>query len=205
MSDPDYCYPPSFIVLRNKFDLRDQAELDTVEREFVTFRLMQPVPSGDFDLAHLKAIHHHLFQDIFDWAGELRTVEIAKGDSTFQFRRFIETGMQDVHQRLVARNYLQNLSSTDFAREAADILGDVNYVHPFREGNGRTQLQYLKQLGQKAGHQIDLARLDRDRWMTASRDAHVGDYHTMADSIEQSLAHKPTRVRRNCTNSRREQ
>lgn len=204
MSDPDYCYPPTFTVLRNKFDLRDQAELDAVEREFVTFRLLQTVPTGDFDLAHLKAIHHHLFQDIFDWAGELRTVEIAKGGSTFQFRRFIETGMEDVHQRLIARRYLKDLSPTDFAREAADILGDVNYVHPFREGNGRTQLQYLKQLGQKAGHQIDLTRLNRDQWMTASQDAHVGDYHIMADAIENTLEPTRNRTRQRRTKSRRD-
>lgn len=187
MSDPEYCYPPGFRVLRNRFDLRNQTDLDAVEREFVTQRLREPIPLGDFDLAHLKSIHHHLFQDVYDWAGKVRTVEISKGQDTFQFRRFIETGMQDVHSRVLARDYLKNLSPKEFAREAADILGDVNYVHPFREGNGRTQLQYLKQLSDKAGHQINLTRLNRDRWTSASRDAHAGNYHTMADCIEMSL------------------
>jgi cell filamentation protein len=104
------------------------------------------VPSGAFDLAHLRAIHRHLFQDIYEWAGELRTVEINKGGHQFQFRRYIETGMADVHRRLVQGSFLRDLSVPEFAQQAAVIVGDVNYVHPFREGNGRTHAQYLKQL-----------------------------------------------------------
>lgn len=146
MSDPVYCYPPDYIVLKNKLDLRDAAQLDYVEREFVTQRTVQGIPSGDFDLTHLRAIHRHLFQDIYDWAGDVRTVEIAKGGSQFQFRRYIATGMADVHRRLVAADYLRRLAPTDFAARAGEIIGDVNYIHPFREGNGRTQMLYLEQL-----------------------------------------------------------
>ena len=93
MSDRDYCYPPDFTVLRNKLDIRDTRTLDAAERQFVAQRLLETVPTGDFDLAHLGAIHRHLFQDIYEWAGEIRVVEIAKGDSRFQPRRFIEAGM----------------------------------------------------------------------------------------------------------------
>ena len=75
MSDRDYCYLPSFTVLRNRLDIRDTRTLDAAERQLVAQRLLESVPSGDFDLAHLKAIHRHLFQDIYAWAGELRTVE----------------------------------------------------------------------------------------------------------------------------------
>ena len=204
MSDPEYCYPPDFTVLRNKFDLRDSEDLDAVERFFVSQRLREPVPMGDFDLEHLCAIHHHLFQDVFAWAGAIRTVEISKGGNTFQFRRFIENGMQDVHKRVLARDYLADLPPTEFAREAADILGDVNYVHPFREGNGRTQVQYLKQLANKAEHQIDLTRLDREQRMTASRDAHFGNYHTMTDCIENALEPEQVRSRDRRARSRRD-
>ena len=109
-------------------------------------RTRRRVPSGAFDLAHLRAIHRHLFQDIYEWAGELRTVEINKGGHQFQFRRYIETGMADVHRRLVQGSFLRDLSVPEFAQQAAVIVGDVNYVHPFREGNGRTHAQYLKQL-----------------------------------------------------------
>lgn len=187
MSDPVYCYPPDFIVLKNKLNLRDAAELEFFETEFVMQRIAKGVPSGCFDLAHLKAIHRHLFQDVYEWAGELRTVEISKSGSQFQFRRFIETGMADVHRRLVARNFLRGLGAAEFADEAGAIMGDVNYVHPFREGNGRTQILYLEQLAQQAGHAIDLTRIDKSLWIAASREAHVGRYEAMSRCIAAAI------------------
>ena len=113
MSDTDYCYPPDYAVLRNKLGIRDAAELDRAERRRVAQRLSEAVPRGDFDLDHLKAIHHHLFQDVYAWAGQTRTIEIAKGGALFQFHRYIEIGMGDVHRRLVDRDYLE-VSRTQF-------------------------------------------------------------------------------------------
>lgn len=187
MSDTAYCYPPDFTVLRNLYGIRDQSELDAVERMAVAQRLRETVPAGNFDLAHLKAIHRHLFQDVYEWAGEIRTIEIAKGGSRFQFRRYIETGMADIHHRLAARGFLTGLDAETFAREAGQIMGDVNYVHPFREGNGRAQLVYLRQLAEQAGHPLDLTRLDRDEWMKASREAHLGSYEAMGRCIAVAL------------------
>jgi cell filamentation protein len=129
MSDDPYVYPGTSI-LRNKLGIRDEVELDRVERRLGTQRIRQGVPSGEFDLEYLKAIHRHIFQDIYDWAGEIRTVEISKGGSQFQFRRYIETGMADVHRRLVAADFLRDLDATAFAAQAGEIMGDVNYVHP---------------------------------------------------------------------------
>jgi cell filamentation protein len=183
MSDTAYCYPPDYKVLKNKADIREQDALDRFERRMTFLRLQENIPSGDFDLPHLQAIHRHIFQDVYNWAGKLRTVEINKGSSQFQFRQYIETGMADVHRRIQSHNYLKNLSKHDFADLAGEIMGDVNYVHPFREGNGRTQMQYLKQLTEQAGHSIDLTKIDRDAWMLASKRAHQGDYQTMARCI----------------------
>jgi cell filamentation protein len=104
MSDATYCYPPDFRVLRN-FNVRDQQQLDIIERELVTQRLSETIPLGNFDLVHLRAIHRHLFQDIYVWAGEIHTVEISKDGDQFQLRRFVETGMADVHSRLTERNF----------------------------------------------------------------------------------------------------
>ena len=183
--DP-YVYPDS-VVLRNRFNIRDPDGLAYRERAFVTQRIREGVPSGAFDLAHLCAIHRHLFQDVYDWAGETRTIEISKDGHTFQFRRFIETGMADVHRRLLAADYLQGLAAADFADRAAEFIGDVNYVHPFREGNGRTQLQYLKQLAARAGHTIDLTVLGPARWLEASIAAHDGTYDPMSLEIARAL------------------
>ena len=108
---------------------------------------------------------------------------MVKGGSQFQFRRYIPTGMADVHRRLEQANVLQGLDRTAFAEQAGAIMGDVNYVHPFREGNGRTQMFYLAQLAAQAGHTIDLRRLGPDKWIAASRAAHNGDYGPMAREI----------------------
>ena len=190
MSDDPYTYPRTNI-LSNKLDIRDADELDRIERRLATQRAREGVPKGNFDLKHLKAIHRHLFQDIYDWAGQIRTVEIAKGGTQFQFQRYIETGMADVHRRLVQRNFLRGLDAAAFADGAGEIMGDVNYVHPFREGNGRTQMLYLTQLASQAGHRIDIERVRTlDSWIKASRAAHRGDYAPMSRAIEAAL-HRP--------------
>jgi cell filamentation protein len=186
--DP-YLYPGT-AILRNKLGITDAAQLETAERWLVVERITGGVPGGMFDLAHLRAIHRHLFQDLYDWAGELRTVEIAKGGNQFQFRRFIETGMADVHHRLEKARFLQGLSPTAFAEAAGTIMGDVNYVHPFREGNGRTQLFYLEQLAAKAGHPIDLRRIDPQCWNDASHAAHAGNYKLMGQEIGRVLSRR---------------
>ena len=188
MSDPVYCYPPHHTVLKNKLGLRDADELDRIERRLVTQRTREGIPSGDFDLRHLQKIHHHLFQDIYSWAGEIRTVEISKGQSQFQFRQYIETGMANVHKRIVHQNFLQGLDSDEFAQKAGQIMSDVNFVHPFREGNGRTQLQYLGQLVQRARHQIDLKRIQPAQWMEASQVSNAGDHRLISQAIRSALA-----------------
>lgn len=188
-SDDPYVYPGT-TTLRNRLGITDPGELDRVERSLVTDRIAEGVPKGKFDLSHLRAIHRHLFQDVYDWAGQLRTVEINKGGHQFQFRQYIETGMTDVHRRLVRAGFMKGLSPAEFGREVAVILGDVNYVHPFREGNGRTQAHYLKQLAEQAGHPLDLKRIDPASWIEASKASHATDYDLMAKVIRRALRNR---------------
>lgn len=185
--DP-YVYPDAPGVLKNKFGIEIAAKLDAVERVHVAQRIKQGAPRGGFDLNHLKALHKHLFQDVYAWAGKIRTVELAKGGDQFHLVAYIETGMGDIHRRLQQRKFLEGLNAEAFAREAARIIGDLNYLHPFREGNGRTQLQYLKLLAQGAGHTIDLTRLQRDEWLDASRKAQLTNYEPMRQAIARALA-----------------
>jgi cell filamentation protein len=183
--DP-YVYPDTS-VLRNRFGIIDPKILDKVERRIVTQQTRRGVPDGNFDLAHLQAIHRHLFQDIYDWAGELRTVEINKSAQQFQFCQYIQTGMADVHRRLVHSKFLRCLSQHSFVQKVAVIIGDVNYIHPFREGNGRCQIQYLKQLAAQAGYDLDLTRIDPVGWIDASKASHATDYSLMAEVIAKAI------------------
>jgi cell filamentation protein len=143
MSDDPYVYPGTN-VLKNKLDIREHALLERTERRLAGIRSVVGMPTGNFDLAHLQSIHRHLYQDLYEWAGEIRTVEISKDGHQFQFRQYIATGMADVYRRLSVARFLHGLPAAEFAQRVAEIIGDINYVHPFREGNGRTQLQYLK-------------------------------------------------------------
>ena len=181
-----YKYPGSQ-VLRNKLDVRDAATLDKAERRLVAIRIREGAPRRDLDLAHLRAIHRHLFQDIYEWAGELRRVDISKGGHWFMPKDRLEVGMADIHRRVTAQKLLRGLSIEVFAAQAGVIIGDVNYLHPFREGNGRTQTQYLKQLAAQAGHKMDLRRMRRDAWMDASRQANDGKYEPMSACIREML------------------
>lgn len=189
-ADDPYVYPGTSL-LRNRLGITDPDFLDKQERALVALRMRRGVPIGAFDLAHLRAIHRHLFQDMYDWAGDLRTVEISKGRQQFQFRQYIQTGMADVHRRLVHARFLTGLAADAFVEQAAVILGDINYIHPFREGNGRTQLQYLKQLAGQAGHRLDLARIPGERWLAASIASHAADYAPMAKVLADALKPAP--------------
>jgi cell filamentation protein len=186
MTDDPYLNPGA-TTLRNKLGLIDAESLDAFERRMVAARAAEGIPSGEFDLPHLQAIHRHLFQDVYDWAGELRTVEISKGGHQFMLRQFIQNGMADVHRRVIKADRFKGSSLGDFARAAGQIMGDANYVHPFREGNGRSQLFYLKQLALVAGHPLDLRHIDAHAWMKASRYAHEAEYAPMGDAIRAAL------------------
>ena len=174
-------------VLKNKLDIRDRDELNRVEALLVANRIEEGVPTGGFDLAHLQSIHQHLFQDVYEWAGELRQVDFHKGGNWFHPHDRLEMGMADVHSRLSGQNYLSGLSPDDFSREAAEYIGDVNRLHPFREGNGRTQMQYLKQLGAQAGHNVDLTRFEKESWIQASIEANRFETERMAACIATSI------------------
>jgi len=183
--DP-YVYPGTQ-VLRNKFGLQDPKALDLMERWLTTQRRLEGCPEGQFDAAHLKAIHRHIFQDLFDWAGEFRRIEIAKGGNQFQFHRFVSTGLANIHDRLMAADMLVGRSRADFAEAASSIIGDLNYVHPFRDGNGRTQIEYLRQLAWQAGLRFRIDAIEPEAWIEASKRAHMADYRPFAVEILRGL------------------
>jgi cell filamentation protein len=187
MSDWRSYFYPNSDVLQNKLGITDAEELEMNERFIVEQRIREGCPEGNFDLDHLQAIHRHLFQDVYEWAGDLRTVSMMKGQDSFIPPDRIEMGMNDVHRRMVEANFLKDMDVWTFAAKAAEILGDVNHVHPFREGNGRTQLQYLQLLGEQAGHTIDLTKFERETWIQASIEANRGSYGAMNDQIRQAI------------------
>jgi len=165
ISDP-YCYDGT-TVLKNIPDLRTQVELDAFEAISTAQRAEEPLPAGRFGIPHYRAIHHHLFQDVYKWAGQYRTVRIGKDGSAFCYPENIKGAMESIFRRLKKMNHLRGLTPDMFAKQAAEILSTLNAIHPFREGNGRTQTTFLFLLASKAGHPLDFAQLDREKFLAA--------------------------------------
>jgi cell filamentation protein len=173
IEDP-YTYKNS-TVLVNKLDLRSQAELDAFEAEISNARAEEPLPNGALDFIHYKAIHHHLFQDVYQWAGQVRTVRIAKGGNPFCFPENIESQANAFFDDLRAADYLRNLDIPTFSREAAHFLAELNAIHGFREGNGRSQLTFFALLADHAGHPLKIENMDPDEMLAAMITSFDGD------------------------------
>lgn len=161
-----YCYE-GITVLKNIPGIRDQDLLNEFEAAMTMQRSDEPLPPGSLDVAHYCAIHHHLFQDMYEWAGKFRTVRISKGGSAFCYPEYIEQEMQELFDDLKHQNYLRELSADEFATRAAHFLATLNAIHPFREGNGRAQTSFLLLLADRAGHSLNLDKLVPERFMEA--------------------------------------
>jgi cell filamentation protein len=174
-AEPDpYCYPGTD-VLRNKAGLTDAIALERFETAMTFARSEEPLPNGRLSVSHYRAIHRHLFQDVYDWAGEFRTVRITKDASTFCYPENIAREMQRSFAWLKEHRGLHGRSSEDFAQSAAHFLAELNAIHPFREGNGRTQLTFLALLADGAGHPLDLDKLHPDAMLDAMVRSFNGD------------------------------
>lgn len=165
VADP-YCYPGT-TVLRNIPGIRDQAALERFETISTAQRADEQLPHGQLSVSHYRAIHRHLFQDVFPWAGKIRTVRLGKSGSAFCYPEHIAREMQHLFGSLKKKQFLRGLSHKAFASEAASFLTTLNAVHPFREGNGRTQTTFLTLFADRAGHPFDLDKLDPDKFLAA--------------------------------------
>ena len=172
-------------MLRNLLGITDAGELAQVEAALSASRLVdlgrRRLP-GEYDLGHLRAFHRYILGDVFEWAGELRTVSIAKG-SLFCLPQHLATAGADVFGRLAAADRLRGLNREEFIGKVAEFLADVNALHPFREGNGRAQRAFFSQLAHDAGHHIDWIRMDPDRNTAASAAAHHGDLAPLTEML----------------------
>lgn len=185
VEDP-YCYPGT-TVLKNKLHLKNQAELDSFEAEITAQRAEEVLPAGRLTYSHYRAIHRHLFQDVYDWAGKIRTVRISKGGSMFCFPESIHREMSKLFRRLVDQKHLRSIATDEFAAKTAHFLAELNAIHPFREGNGRTQLTFLLLLAEAAGHPLAMEHLDPDKVMQAMIESFGGSEGMLARTLRDLL------------------
>jgi cell filamentation protein len=185
-ADP-YCYPGTTVLI-NRPGLRDHAALEAFEAEMVSQRFREPLPSGRLTARHYCAIHRHLFQDVYAWAGRIRTVRIAKQGSAFCYPEHIEREMQRLFADLAKQKQFLGLNAADFAERAANFLAELNAIHPFREGNGRAQLSFLVALALRAGHPLDAKRLDPGEMLRAMVQSFAGNEQPLAAAIQRLMA-----------------
>jgi cell filamentation protein len=180
--DNRYCYPGT-TVLKNKEHAYTQIDLDKVEKYWTSLRAAQPMPRGRYNLAHYRAIHRHLFGDVYTWAGRFREVRISRGNSTFCYPENIKREIASLFEHLAGDNVLRDLEAEDFSRKAAHFISELNVIHPFREGNGRTQNIFLQILADQASHPLDFPRLDPEAMLQAMIAGFNGNEELLSDLI----------------------
>jgi cell filamentation protein len=174
-------------VLRNKLGLSASVELEAAEREITHAALIflkESPAQPSYELSHLCAIHRRVFGDIYDWAGQLRTVAIAKG-TWFCLPQYIESAAAEVFRALHDDNLLRGLPRDAFTERLTYYLGEVNAIHPFREGNGRAQRAFFDQLASDAGFILDWQHLGADRNIAAPAAIMRGDPTPMRKMLDE--------------------
>ena len=178
--DERYCYPHSD-VLMNKLGIQDAEELKKAEREITSLRLANARVykiRGQFDLQHLKDIHKYIFQDVYDWAGEIRWVNIAKGNMFCNYP-FIEANAESLFTKLKKEKYLKETPEQDMPIRLAYYLSEINVIHPFREGNGRSQRLWIEYLAEENGYSVDFSEVTAEEMIQASAEAFACQYDCM--------------------------
>ncbi|WP_412058716.1 Fic/DOC family protein [Bartonella sp. DGB2] len=197
MQDP-YIDPKSGL-LRNELGITDQAELDRAETAFSAIRACEleeePIPIN-FDLDYLRHVHRTLFGAVYSWAGELRTVDLFKGNMRFANVNMLESAGHQIFQELKKEQNLHGLDTDMFSKRAGYYLGEINVLHPFREGNGRSQRVFIGQLARANGYCIDWVNVSRDEMTRASIDAYYGNSETMSDLIRANISQHDQSIER---------
>ncbi|MGB0937825.1 MAG: putative adenosine monophosphate-protein transferase Fic [Colwellia sp.] len=184
--DPN-CYQNTDILI-NLLDIRSESELEEAELELTSFRLEQFSPQFEqLTFNYLKEIHRHLFQDIYKWAGQIRSVDISKGDTRFCTASNIEREAVKQFQHLAKNNYLRELNRAEFIFQLADFFCEMNVVHPFREGNGRTLRLFCEVLALQAGYELDWKGISKDSWLEANIQGYLGNLAPLTMIFEQAV------------------
>jgi cell filamentation protein len=178
-------------VLRNRLGVTDPEHLRAVEAGLTMAALadlgVRTLP-GDYDLAHLQSFHREIFGDLYPWAGEIRVVGIARSDPSC-LPQHIEACAAVVFSALAKERYLRGLPREGFVDRVTYYIAEVNAIHPFREGNGRTQRAFFRQLSREAGWPIDWSDLDSDANVAASTASLRGSNAPLRRLLEPLISH----------------
>ncbi len=181
-----YCYPGSDVLI-NHFSIKDDSTLKELETVYSLFRLSElklKKPADPVDLAAFMEIHRSILQDVYPFAGQLRQEMISKGSSSFAHPDHIEGELHRIFNELAEENYLKDLPREAMVKRLAHYLAELNALHPFREGNGRTVREFARQLTADAGYQLDWEKIARPAEII---NAFVDSFNATNDRLEELL------------------
>ena len=178
-------------ILRNKFNIRDSSVLSKVERRITEAKLVllqtRQLPRGHYDLKHLQAMHKYLFGDIYDWAGEIRSAGfISKGQSIFCHSDFIVPYAQSLFSWMHREDF-KGMTTEQCAKRMAFYLSEVNALHPFREGNGRTTRLFFDSFAKVNGWDLGIAQIPHDEFVAAMIESMNSSLERLEDAIGKVL------------------
>lgn len=191
-----YFYPGTDVLI-NKRGLRDPEALKAFEYDSAamrSFELRDAGVTGNGSLAHLQAVHKYLFQDTYEWAGQVRDVTIAKGNSKFEKPENIPEAAERLHARLVKADYFKGMDKSEFVQHLSTYYADLNRLHPFREGNGRATREVAADIAHGAGYTLDQAKIDNAKglWNAAAAKSMSGEINDLQKIFSEAI--RPTRA-----------
>ncbi len=183
----EYCYPNTSI-LKNKLNITNETDLYEAEKELVAYQitnLMQNPIKGNFDFNHLKAIHKRLFEKTYDWAGIPRTCAIAK-ENLFCLPQYIDQYAYNIFSKLEKNKYFIPYDYDEKLNLLIELFADINALHPFRDGNGRTQREFIEQLAKINGIDLDLTKVEKMDMIIASHESINGKYDKLKKMFDKN-------------------
>lgn len=165
-----YCYPDSN-VLKNKLNIRENKLLKTAEEEITLIKQMELLKNpikGNFSKAHLINIHKFIFEDIYSFAGKIRREQISKADTMFYPPNLIDRELDKVFSKIKEKNMLRETDKEKIFDNLAYVMAELNIIHPFREGNGRSIREFIRLMAKRMGYDLDWGNVDREELLEAS-------------------------------------
>ena len=165
-----YCYPDSNI-LKNKLNIRDNKLLKTAEEEITLIKQMELLKNpikGNFSKAHLMNIHKFIFEDIYSFAGKIRREQISKADTMFYPPNLIDRELDKVFAKIKEKNMLRETDEEKVFDNLAYVMAELNIIHPFREGNGRSIREFIRLMAKRMGYDLNWGNVDREELLEAS-------------------------------------
>ena len=183
------CYEGTTCLI-NKFGIKDEKKLAQMETLITTVKCKEleinPI-DGNFGFDHYKAIHKYIFEDLYDWAGQVRTASISKKGTVFTLPESIEPLADRIFSGLQKENCYIGYDNDRYIESIVDFYCRTNMLHPFREGNGRTQRVFLTQLIRHSGHDINFSTIDTDELMIATIQSANGIVDYLRNLFKESI------------------